>query len=142
MMSFANSAAPRLRDSSNSRPVTCVLPAVILSADNCLEHTPMYILVDREIREEIAQGLLIIEPYEDRLIQPNSYDVRLSDRFSWHEKSDQVIDPYASHTVLEGVVQSVQESVVLAPYQFILGATLEAICLPDYIVGQLTGKSS
>ena len=102
----------------------------------------MSILVDREIRQEVAQGLLIIEPYEDRLIQPNSYDVRLSDKFSWHEKSDQVIDPYASHTVLEGVVQTVQDSVVLKPYEFILGATLEAICLPDDIVGQLTGKSS
>ena len=102
----------------------------------------MSILVDREIRQEVAQGLLVITPYEDRLIQPNSYDVRLSDRFSWHEKSDRVIDPYASHTVLEGVVQTVQDSVVLKPYEFILGATLEAISLPDYIVGQLTGKSS
>ena len=98
---------PRLRDSSNLRHVACAHPAVILSADHSLkrvEHTPMSILVDREIRQEVAAGLLIIEPYEDRLIQPNSYDVRLSDRFSWHEKSDQVIDPYASHTVLEGVV--------------------------------------
>ncbi|MBU6453375.1 MAG: dCTP deaminase [Cyanobacteria bacterium REEB67] len=102
----------------------------------------MTILVDREIREEIAAGKLIIEPYEDRLIQPNSYDVRLSDRFSWHEKSDQVIDPYVSPTVLDGVVEKVLDSIVLKPYEFILGATLEAVCLPDDIVGQLTGKSS
>jgi len=102
----------------------------------------MSILVDREIREEVARGLLIIEPFEDRLIQPNSYDVRLSNQFSWHEKSDEVIDPYASHTVLEGVVQIEEDSVVLQPDQFILGATLEAVCLPDDIVGQLTGKSS
>jgi dCTP deaminase len=102
----------------------------------------MSILVDREIREEIASGALIIEPYEDRLIQPNSYDVRLSDRFSWHEPGDQVIDPYASSTILEGVTEVIQDSIVLQPDQFILGATLEAVCLPDDIVGQLTGKSS
>ena len=102
----------------------------------------MSILVDREIREEIASGKLIIEPYEDRLIQPNSYDVRLADRFSWHEKGDAVIDPYASETILAGVVEKRMDSVVLQPYEFILGATLEAVCLPDDIVGQLTGKSS
>ena len=102
----------------------------------------MSILVDREIREEIAAGHLILEPYEDKLIQPNSYDVRLSDRFSWHTKSDQIIDPYASETVLDGVEHVVLDSYVLKPYEFILGATLEAICLPDNIVGQLTGKSS
>ena len=102
----------------------------------------MSILVDREIREEIAAGHLILEPFEDKLIQPNSYDVRLSDRFSWHTKSDQVIDPYASETVLDGVEHVVLDTYVLKPYEFILGATLEAICLPDNIVGQLTGKSS
>lgn len=102
----------------------------------------MTILVDREIREEIASGKLIIEPYEDRLIQPNSYDVRLADRFSWHEKGPEIIDPYASQTVLTGVTEVRQESIVLQPDEFILGATLEAVCLPDDIVGQLTGKSS
>jgi dCTP deaminase len=100
------------------------------------------IMVDREIREEIAAGHLILEPFEDKLIQPNSYDVRLSDRFSWHTKSDHVIDPYASETVLDGVEHVVLDSYVLKPYEFILGATLEAVCLPDDIVGQLTGKSS
>ncbi|MBX9939001.1 MAG: dCTP deaminase [Candidatus Obscuribacterales bacterium] len=102
----------------------------------------MSILVDHEIRDEVAKGRLIIEPYEDRLIQPNSYDVRLADRFSWHEDSDEEIDPFKPETVKANVVECVQESIVLNPYEFILGATLEALCLPDDIVGQLTGKSS
>ncbi|MBA4077863.1 MAG: dCTP deaminase [Cyanobacteria bacterium PR.023] len=102
----------------------------------------MSIMVDREIREEIASGKLIIEPFEDRLIQPNSYDVRLSDRFSWHVAGEEVIDPYESQSILEGVKQVTAESIVIKPYEFILGATLEAVCLPDDIVGQLTGKSS
>jgi dCTP deaminase len=102
----------------------------------------MTILVDREIREEIEKGQLIITPFEDRLIQPNSYDVRLDNRFSWHEASDIEIDPYASDTVLSGVKEIEEESIVLKPYEFVLGATYEALCLPDDIVGQLTGKSS
>lgn len=102
----------------------------------------MSILVDFEIRDEIARGRLILDPYEDALVQPNSYDVRLADSFSWHEKSDEVIDPYRSESVLTSLVHSQSESVVLQPGQFILGATLEKVCLPRDIVGQLTGKSS
>ena len=102
----------------------------------------MSILVDHEIRREIEQGKLIIEPYEPALIQPNSYDVRLADRFSWHENGESVIDPYDSTSVLEGLVQVVDHSIVLKPQQFVLGATLERLTLPVDIVGQLTGKSS
>lgn len=102
----------------------------------------MSILVDHEIRAEIAAGKLILDPFDDALIQPNSYDVRLSERFSWHERSDEVIDPYQSESVLSSLVHVSEDSIVLQPNQFILGATLEKICLPRDIVGQLTGKSS
>lgn len=102
----------------------------------------MSILVDFEIKQEVAEGRLVIEPYNESLIQPNSYDVRLADSFSWHEAGDQVIDPYDSQSVLNGLVHVVDESIVVEPGQFVLGATLERVCLPDDIVGQLTGKSS
>ena len=102
----------------------------------------MSILVDHEIRKEIKDGRLTIEPYDDKLIQPNSYDVRLADRFSWHDPSEQIIDPYQSETVLQGLVHVVNDSIVIHPKQFVLGATLEKLTLPDDIVGQLTGKSS
>ena len=102
----------------------------------------MSILVDHEIRKEIKEGRLTIEPYDDKLIQPNSYDVRLADRFSWRDPSEQIIDPYQSETVLQGLVHVVNDSIVIHPKQFVLGATLEKLTLPDDIVGQLTGKSS
>lgn len=102
----------------------------------------MTILVDHEIRAEIESGKLVIDPFEDGLVQPNSYDVRLDDRFGWHERSDEVIDPYKCETVLAQVVHVQGESILLHPGQFILGATLERLTLPRDIVGQLTGKSS
>lgn len=102
----------------------------------------MSILVDHEIREEVRSERLIIEPFDDALIQPNSIDVRLADRFSWHESGEGIIDPYKSESVLEGLVHVVGDSMVIQPHQFVLGATLEKVCLPDDIVGQLTGKSS
>ena len=102
----------------------------------------MTILVDHEIRAEIAQGKLILDPFDPVLIQPNSYDVRLDNRFSWHEPSTDVIDPYDSQSVLTSLVHVEQDSIIVQPSQFILGATLEKISLPKDIVGQLTGKSS
>ena len=102
----------------------------------------MSILVDHEIRKEVAEERLIIEPFDDSLVQPNSIDVRLADRFSWHENNDQIIDPYQSDSVLEGLVHINGESMVIQPKQFVLGATLEKFQLPNNIVGQLTGKSS
>ena len=105
----------------------------------------MTILVDFEIRREIAEGMLIVEPFDDALVQPNSYDVRLDNKFSWHDPKDdrfEVIDPFVPESVQSGVVQTVADNIVIKPGEFILGATLERVCLPDYIVGQLTGKSS
>jgi dCTP deaminase len=102
----------------------------------------MSILVDFEIRAEVQAERLIIEPYQDALVQPNSYDVRLADKFSWHQPGDAIIDPYNSESVLDGLVHVVDDSIVLQPGQFILGATEERVCLPNNIVGQLTGKSS
>jgi dCTP deaminase len=102
----------------------------------------MSIIVDHEIRKEIAEGALIISPFEDKLIQPNSYDVRLSERFTWHLKSNEVIDPYDLETINKDVMQLANDSIDLAPGQFILGATLEKFSLPRTIVGQITGKSS
>lgn len=102
----------------------------------------MSILVDFEIRDQIASGKLILDPFEDALVQPNSYDVRLANNFSWHEKSEEVIDPYRSESVLTSLVHTESDNIVVQPGQFILGATLEKVCLPRDIVGQLTGKSS
>jgi dCTP deaminase len=102
----------------------------------------MSILVDFEIRGAVAEGKLVIEPFEDALVQPNSYDVRLDNRFSWHKAGEQVIDPFDSASILEGLVSVTGEDFVLRPGQFVLGATVERFSLPGDIVGQLTGKSS
>jgi dCTP deaminase len=102
----------------------------------------MSILVDYEIREELSSGRIILDPFDEKLIQPNSYDMRLASKFSWYEADSQVIDPYDSSTVQEKLTSVEQDSIVLQPGAFVLGATVEKICLPRDIVGQLTGKSS
>ena len=102
----------------------------------------MSILVDFQIKAAVDSGELIIEPYDQTLVQPNSYDMRLDSKFSWHTAGDEVIDPYQGKTILNGLMSVTEDSFIVAPGQFILGATLERVCLPADIVGQLTGKSS
>jgi len=102
----------------------------------------MSILVDFEIKAALVSKELVVDPYDPSLIQPNSYDVRLANKFSWHQASREVIDPYQAQTILDGLVSINEDSFVIAPGQFVLGATLERFSLPADIVGQLTGKSS
>ncbi len=102
----------------------------------------MSILVDFEIRLAIADGGLVIDPFDDALVQPNSYDVRLANRFAWHAPGSDIIDPYNAQSVSDGLEHVVDDNFVLQPGQFVLGATQEKFSLPNNIVGQLTGKSS
>ena len=39
------------------------------------------VLSDHTIREEIAAGRIVIEPFDDALVQPCSIDVRVGDAF-------------------------------------------------------------
>jgi dCTP deaminase len=102
----------------------------------------MSILVDFEIRKAIAVEGLVVQPFDDALVQPNSYDVRLANNFSWHAPGSAIIDPYDADTVSKGLEHVIDDNFVLQPGQFVLGATIEKFSLPNNIVGQLTGKSS
>jgi len=100
------------------------------------------ILVDWQIRDRIDRGFIHIEPFDPSLIQPNSIDIRLGNHFVWYRKCDDVIDPYDSTTVSEGIEQETADSFVLAPGAFVLARTAETIGLPDNIVATIEGKSS
>jgi dCTP deaminase len=39
------------------------------------------ILSDRSLREEIAAGRIVIDPFDDSCVQPSSVDLRLDHRF-------------------------------------------------------------
>lgn len=85
----------------------------------------MAVLSDRTIEELVTHNDLLC-PYDQDQLQPASYDVRLADIENAHaiEKSN------------EGTTWR------LAPGQFVLGSTVEKICLPDDIVARIEGKSS
>ena len=100
------------------------------------------ILVDWQILDRIRRGFISVEPFDPRLVQPNSLDIRLGNHFVWYEKGDGVIDPFQKETIATGTLETTTDSIVLAPGQFMLAETHEVIGLPDNIVASIEGKSS
>jgi dCTP deaminase len=102
------------------------------------------VLSDRTIKSEIAAGRIVIEPYDESLVQPSSVDVRVDRKFRVFHNSRyafiDVRDPMDDLTELVEV--SDDEPFILHPGEFVLGQTLETISLPDDIVARLEGKSS
>jgi dCTP deaminase len=102
------------------------------------------LLSDRDIRAEIESQRVILEPYDDGMIQPSSVDVRL-DRFfrTFENHRYPHIDPAIEQTDLTRLVEiDPGDSFVLHPGEFVLASTYEVITLPDDIAGRLEGKSS
>ncbi len=100
------------------------------------------LLSDRDLRAEIAAGRLVIDPYDDALVQPSSVDVRL-DRFFrvFNNTRYTHIDPAQQQDELTSLVEPLDgEPFVLHPGEFVLGSTLELCTLPDDLAGRLEDR--
>ena len=102
------------------------------------------ILSDRTIREELAAGRIVLEPFDESLIQPSSVDVRLDHYFRvFLNHTMPVIDVKKNLEELTRLVEIDDgDSFVLHPGEFVLGSTLERVALPDDLVARIEGKSS
>jgi len=102
------------------------------------------ILSDKTIKEEIAKGSIVIEPYHPECVQPSSVDVHLGNKF--------LIFNRVQHAVInikekqEGLMEMVEvkesEPFILHPGEFVLGSTVERVKMPTHIAGRIEGKSS
>jgi dCTP deaminase len=102
------------------------------------------VLSDRSIREHIAAGRLVIEPFDESLLQPSSVDLRVADRFRvFHNNRRPFIDVrQPTNDLTEVVAIDPDEPFILHPGEFVLGSTQERVALPDDLVARLEGKSS
>lgn len=102
------------------------------------------VLSDRDIRRQIAQRRIVVEPFDDEAVQPASVDLRLGSPLLVEETARlALIDPRQQSDMQWRTVE-LDESVpyALKPGEFALGITAENIEIPDDIVGRLDGKSS
>ena len=102
------------------------------------------LLSDRDIRSEIDNGRVVLDPWDPAMIQPSSIDVRLDKYFRLFDNHKYpYIDPAQDQPDLTRLVEvDPAEGFVLHPGEFVLASTLETVTLPDDIVGRLEGKSS
>ena len=102
------------------------------------------ILSDATIRAEVAAGRIIVEPFDDAMVQPSSIDVRLDHRFLvFRNHTRGVIDVKEDVSDLTEMVEASDDRpFLLHPGEFVLGCSAERVALPDDIVGRIEGKSS
>jgi dCTP deaminase len=102
------------------------------------------ILSDRSINEAIASGRLGIEPFDPKLVQPSSIDVRLDNKFLVFRNTKRAfIDvKQPADDLMEMIEVGPDDPMFLHPHEFVLGSTIERVKMPDDLVGRLEGRSS
>lgn len=102
------------------------------------------LLSDRDIKAEIAAGRVVLEPYDEAMVQPSSIDVRIDRYFRVFENHRYPhIDPAEEQPELTRVVEPIaNEPFILHPGEFALASTYEVVTLPDDVAARLEGKSS
>ena len=102
------------------------------------------LLSDKDIRQEIESGRVVIDPYDPAMIQPSSIDVRLDRFFRVFENHKySIIDPSVEQPDLTRLVEPEgDDAFILHPGEFVLASTYEVITLPDNLASRLEGKSS
>ena len=102
------------------------------------------ILSDHTIREQVAAGRIVIEPFDPGCVQPSSVDLHLDSFFRvFRNHTMAFIDVKQNLEELTELVSvAPDDRFILHPGEFVLGSTYEVCTLPDDIAGRLEGKSS
>jgi dCTP deaminase len=102
------------------------------------------VLSDGTIRRLVAEGRVLIDPWDEAMVQPASVDLRLGTSFRvFHNHRITAIDLADPPRGLTELVEvDDHESFVIHPGEFVLGRTQEHVELPDDIVARIEGKSS
>lgn len=95
------------------------------------------ILSGLKIKEEVINQNITIEPFDIKLLNPNSYNYRLGDELL--EITDEIIDP--KNITKYKKIKLTEEGYILKPHKLYLGSTLEKIGSDKYVT-QLIGRSS
>ena len=129
----AGARTPGVRTDARAASLTATLPRVITS-----------VLSDGTIRRLVEEGRIVIDPWDESLVQPASVDLRLGDSFRvFHNHRVTAIDLRdPPRDLTEEVTLSGDEPFAVHPGEFVLGRTLESVAIPDDIVARIEGKSS
>jgi dCTP deaminase len=109
-----------------------------------MSNAPASVLSDGTILQYVEEGRIKVDPWDPKMVQPASIDLRLGDSFRvFHNHRATAIDlrdPPSNLT--EEVVMPDGDAFVIHPGEFCLGRTLEWVQIPNDVVARIEGKSS
>ena len=99
---------------------------------------------DKDIKEAINNGIIGIDPYFEKDVQPASVDLHLDKKLLiFNNSSAPFIDLKKELPDLnEPIIIQGDEPFIIHPGDFVLGSTLEKITIPNDMVARIEGKSS
>ena len=102
------------------------------------------VLSDKDIKEAIKSGVIGIDPYFEKDVQPASVDLHLDKKLLiFNNSSAPFIDLKKELPDLnEPIIIQGDEPFIIHPGDFVLGSTLEKITIPNNMVARIEGKSS
>lgn len=109
------------------------------------------LLSDTVLAKEMEMGRLLIEPFEEDMLQPASIDITLGDDFmtALPGATEPVIKPMSTlvdnalhfeRVVADGAPHPAEFN--LYPNQLVLATSMEFVEIPNDIAGQIIGKTS
>ena len=102
------------------------------------------LLSDKSIKEALEAKRIIIDPWDEDLLQPASVDLRLGNKLQIFRNSKVPFIDVKQELV--GLTEPIEideiNPFILHPGEFALGVILEMVCLPDDLAARLDGKSS
>ncbi len=104
----------------------------------------MCVLSDKTIKERLADGSIVLDPFNSDCLQPASYDLHLGPKFRTfaYSHTQEVVEPGKDQSGLYEEFEPEDGIFILHPGEFALGMTTEWMEFPDDLVGHLDGKSS
>ncbi len=98
------------------------------------------ILSDKTIKEFIKKGILKVKPFDEKLVQCSSLDLRLGFQIARYKVKD-FLDVKRQNWETE-IEEITEEGFFIQPKEFILATTLEYIELPSNLTAFVEGRSS
>jgi dCTP deaminase len=98
------------------------------------------ILAKPEILNQIRNGRIRIEPYDEDAVGPASIDLTLDDKLRIFNTSQHITQADIDYKTLTNLVD-IRDGYLLKPGELVLGITRERLTLPEDLCGWLNSRS-
>lgn len=96
-------------------------------------------LTGNEIKKQIELGNIVIDPFDESRLNPNSYNLRLADTLKMYKPESGLLDCKKDNPTTDIIIPD--SGLVLQPGRLYLGSTIEYTKCGNFIAG-IDGRSS